>query len=52
MKHFLALPEANVAISGKLWVRICKVAKHMNVSPESWIEKRLAGQLSRFSHKV
>lgn len=51
-KQFLSPPSAKVIISGKLWVRICKVAKYMNVEPEFWIEERLRGQLSRFSHTV
>lgn len=51
-KQFLALPEATVSISGNVWVRICKVAKYMGITPEVWIEKRLKGQLSRFHNKV
>lgn len=45
-------PNAKVIIPGKLWVRICKVAQKMNIGPDLWIEKRLRGQLSRYSHKV
>lgn len=51
-KSFLKAPHANPEISGELWIRICKVAKYMGITPESWIEKRLWGQLSRFNHKA
>ena len=44
-------PNAKVIISGKVWGKVCKVAKHMNMSPDLWIEKRIVGQLSRFTHK-
>ena len=51
-KQFLKAPHATPEISGELWIRINKVAKYMDMTPEAWIEKRLWGALSRFSHKV
>jgi hypothetical protein len=45
------LPVAQITISGELWVDINRVARYMKTTPEYWINDRLRGQLSRFSHK-
>lgn len=51
-KQFLKMPTAKVEISGELWSKINKIAKYMKTTPEYWIEDRLWGASSRFTHKV
>lgn len=51
-KEFLAFPDATITIPGALWVRINKIAKYLHTTPEAWVEQRLRGQLSRFTHKI